>query len=60
MLEESTMNSTRWIYIFLGIAALAVVGTVAVVTAFIGLDRRQGPGLARPVRFRRPRSAVAG
>jgi hypothetical protein len=46
MLEESTMNSTRWIYIFLGIAALAVVGTVAVVTAFIGLDLVRGSASA--------------
>jgi hypothetical protein len=36
------VNSTRWVYIFLGLAALAVLATGALVVAIVGLDLMGG------------------
>jgi hypothetical protein len=50
--EGKKMNSTRWVYVFLGLAAFAVLGTVTVIAAFIGLDLVRGSawneGVASP------------
>jgi hypothetical protein len=58
------MNSTRWVYILLGLAALAVVVTGIVVVTVVGLDlmrsNRPGPGAPSPTAAVLPTGSISG